>query len=222
MEVTGVYKTWNPPPESSPVRISFKGNALLLRFEDGGGSAGVLISEPLSRLVRECSVTLAASLGPPILKPPKFTISSTFRPRPVRIVIYGHLEEKDTVASILDEGGVFLQRPDEAEYDLKTTYLNPMYLLPPGETMPTIRTSSATTGLGRNSTSLDGTELSDAQRLRALRIFDEASGVDGTLPLEVEQSPRIVSKLKKYVIYLPTLDPTFLNNIKAIKSKLLQ
>ncbi|SPO07345.1 uncharacterized protein DNG_10039 [Cephalotrichum gorgonifer] len=184
LEVTDVYKKWDPPPESAPVRISFVDNALFLHYEDGGGSAGILMSEPLSRLARECSVTLAATLGPPVSNPPKSTISNVFHPRPVRIVIYGHFEEKDTVASILDAGGLFLQPPDEGEYDLKTTYLNPMYLLRPGDSMPTIGTSSAAPGRGGKAASQDEAELSESQRLRALRVFDEASGPGGVLPLQ--------------------------------------
>ncbi len=201
MEATCTHKTWEPAPESAPVQINCVSNVLNLRYEDTGISAGMLVSEPLARLMKEHSVTLAASIGtengrgshPPGKSRYAF---DGIRVRPVRIIVYGFLTNKDDVANLLDEGGLFLQYPEESEYDSRVKYLNPMYLLPPGQDMPKIRSPSNAGGPRNRDNSVDQEELGEVGRSRMQRIFDEASGPTESSMSVLKQSTRIVSTLK--------------------------
>lgn len=185
------------------MQISFHDNILLLQYEGSGKRAGLLVSEALSRLVKECSITLVATIGTfngqRRSDPLSFSLTSV-RARPLRVVVYGMLSEKDKVANVLDESDVFFQRPEGSEYDRRVRYLNPMYLLPPGEDMPIIGGPSMAAGRGQTAAPLDEVQLGEVERSRVLRIFDEASGADSDVPFEVKQSSRIVSTLKEYVV----------------------
>lgn len=193
MEAGYRCKSWGPPAETGPVKISFLDNFLTLRLEGTEEHAGVLVSEALSRLVRECSVTLASTIGKAKTSPAGSPIVS----RPLRIVVYGVMSEKDTVKSILDEGSLFLQRPDE--YDRRVRYFNPMYLLPPGEDMPSTAGSTAAASRTQDSVSSDEQELDEVEKAHILRVFDEAAGGSvRAASFQIQQSPRIISVLKEY------------------------
>jgi hypothetical protein len=202
MEATCTHMSREPAPESAPVRISCLNNVLNLRYEDTGKPAGMLISETLARLMKEHSVTLAASIGPEDGRRSNLPGISQFavRVRPLRIIVYGFLPEKDNVADLLDEGGLFLQCPEDFEYDKRAKYLNPMYLLPPGKDMPRIRSPSTTGGPRNRDDSVDQEELGEVERSRMLRIFDEANGAAENSMLGLKQSTRIISTLKEYVM----------------------
>lgn len=120
------------------------------------------------------------------------------RARPLRIIIYGLLSEKNDVADLPDEGGLFLQYPEESEYDRRVKYLNPMYLLPPGKDMPRILNPSTAGGPKNGDDSVDPEELGEVERSRMLRIFDEPFGPAKSSML-FKQSTRIISTLKEYV-----------------------
>jgi hypothetical protein len=122
------------------------------------------------------------------------------RVRPLRVTVYGLLSEKDTVTNILDEGGLFLQRPEESDYDRRVRYHNPMYLLPSGEDMPKNGNSFMTAGRRKVAPSADEEQLGEVERSRILRLFDEFSGPDASIASEVKQSSRIISTLKEYVV----------------------
>ncbi|KAH6626208.1 P-loop containing nucleoside triphosphate hydrolase protein [Chaetomium sp. MPI-SDFR-AT-0129] len=125
------------------------------------------------------------------------SLYKAIRARPIRIVIYGFLSEKDDVADILDEGGLFLQYPEESEYDRRVKYLNPMYLLPPGKDMPRIWNPSTAGGLKTGDDSVNQ-ELGEVERSRMLRIFDESYGPAESSMLKLKQSARIISTLKDH------------------------
>lgn len=198
-EVTGRYNKEEPPPDIAPVKISFFNSLLMLEYEGRGGKAGILFSEALSRLVRQCSVSLVATIGAPNTKrnsdfPPNSV--GHIQPRPLRVVVYGLLSEKDTVTKILDEASLFFQRPEQFEYDNRVRYFNPMYLLRPGDAMPRVGVPSTVVGRGQVAVSVDEAQIGEIERCRMLRIFDEASGADRDISSEVKQSSRIVSTLK--------------------------
>jgi hypothetical protein len=211
MEASCPYNKREPGPESAPVRISCLDNNILnLRYENSGKSAGVLVSEPLARLMKKHSVTLAASVGTENGRRSNLLESSRLlldclRVRPLRIIVYGFLSEKDDVANLLEAGDLFLQYPEEFEYDRRVKYLNPMYLLPPGKDMPRIRSLLTAGGPRSRDDSVDQEELGELEQGRMLRIFDEASGRSDSSMLGLKQSIRVSSPLKEYVMggYLP-------------------
>lgn len=175
---------------------------LMLRYEDNAENAGGLRSEAVARLVKEHSVTLSAILGTSKASRHKHLPamsqydSARLRVRPLRVVIYGHMSRKDAVTRVLDESDLFLQRPDESEYDRRVKYFNPMYLLRPGEDMPGLFSLSNAASQGQMAPSTDQ-QLGEVDKSQVLRIFDEASGPNTGVELEVKQSPRIISTLKQ-------------------------
>ncbi|KIM95726.1 hypothetical protein OIDMADRAFT_171182 [Oidiodendron maius Zn] len=203
MEVACQYNERNPPPDVAPVQISFYDNLMVLQYEGRGGRAGFLVSQVLSRLVRECSVNLVGTVGTQNgRRSDSMSISDgnarSIRLRTLRVIVHGLLSEKDIVADILDEGNLFLQRPDEFEYDRRVRYFNPMYLLRPGEDMPRIGGSSTIVGRGNTVASIDEAHLDEVDRSRVLKIFDQASGAGAKGLSEVKQSTRIISTLKDH------------------------
>ncbi|KAK2606592.1 hypothetical protein N8I77_005330 [Diaporthe amygdali] len=198
LEASCQHKPWDPVPEkNAPVKITYLGNWLILHYEECGSHAGLVISHALAQLASEHSVTLVASIGP-LAGRGSSPLMSDVRLRPLRVIVYGRLTERNAVAEVLDEGGLFLQRPEESEYDRRVKYFNPMYLLPPGEDMPRTGITSTSSGRGPATASVDEEMLEEADRCRVLRIFDEASGLDAGVASEVKQSPRIISKLKSH------------------------
>ena len=107
------------------------------------------------------------------------------------------------MANILGDAGLFFQRPDVSEYDRSVKYLNPMYLLRPGEDMPRVANgTSVTSAPGQPSDGTNEEELGELEKSRVFRIFDEATVLDASFALDVTQSSRIVSVLKEYVAIL--------------------
>ncbi|KAK4194508.1 SNF2 family N-terminal domain-containing protein [Triangularia verruculosa] len=203
MEATYTQAGREPVLEPGPVQINFLQNVLNLRYGNTGTFAGMLVSEPLARLTKTYKVTLAASIGTENVRRSSRMGTSRLgfdgvRMRPLRIIVYGFLSEMDDVANLLAKGGLFLQYPEESEYDRRVKYLNPMYLLPPGKEMPRIP-SPSTAGSSRNKdTSVDQEELGEVERSRMLRIFDDASGPTESSMLGLTQSTRIISTLKDH------------------------
>jgi len=197
MEASYQCNSWKSPAKAGPVQISFLDNFLTLRSDGTGEHAGVLVSETLSRLVRECSITLASTIG----KAKASRTRSLVIPRPLCIVVYGFMSERDTVKSILGEGSLFLQCPDE--YDRRIRYFNPMYLLPPGEDMPSTTRPPVAASRTQDSGSSDEQELDEVEKAHILRVFDEAAGgCARAASLQIQQSSRIISVLKEYEIQL--------------------
>ena len=199
----GYYR--NPPAaDTTPVQITSVGNRrLVLTYEGTGEIAGLLVSEPLSKVLKEYSVTLAASLGPQKPRTSYLPESSSWnrdglQVRPLKIVTYGRLCEGDAIADILGDAGLFFQRPEASEYDMSVRYANPMYLLRPGGEMPRVVDGSvALSGREQSSEHTNGQQLGEVEKSQVFRIFDESTGRDADVALDVKQSSRIISVLKE-------------------------
>ncbi|KAI0402242.1 hypothetical protein F4802DRAFT_577066 [Xylaria palmicola] len=200
IEVVCPCESRDPAPEVAPVQIIIFGNIVKLCYEGTGRQAGLFVSEALSRLTRECTVTLVATLRvPQRSKPKSVTMSSAngLQTGLLRVTVYGLFSEKTDVTNILDSGNLFLQRPDETGYDKRVRYFNPMYLLRPGKDMPRVVGPSAAEGSEQTAVSVN--EISqELERSLALKIFDSANGSNNDAFLDLKQSPRLVSKLKDH------------------------
>lgn len=179
----------------------------MLRYEGNGASAGMLVSEALPRLVKEHSVTLTASLGarvgPQFASFDRQSIFQTqggVQVRMLRIIVYGLLSTKTTIRAILDKHGLFLQRPEDFEYDRRVRYLNPMYFTRPGEEYPRLLNRSVMPSHRPTTTTFDEEPLGETQKSRVLKIFDEASALEENTSLGLKQSSRIVSTLTESVV----------------------
>jgi SWI/SNF-related matrix-associated actin-dependent regulator of chromatin subfamily A3 len=193
------------PSECTTATLSFKGKMVRIHVEGMSTRAAILTSDGLSDLVRNFSVTLTATICGKKAKPitirgsePKSSRLSA-RICPVRIVIYGILNEKEAVADTLSSHGLFLQHPGEGGYDRGVKYINPQYLLPPGEDMPRIenlKISKCCAARG-NSTGVRES-LGELDRGEILRIFDSACDSDAGMMDTINPSPRLHTKLKRY------------------------
>ena len=189
--------SWRERPEQAPLQVSYNGNALILRYQGSGEHAAILMSEPLARLVKEYSVSLTATMPQARHSKKKTSYKPSVSARSVRLIVYGFLSDKDMVSRILDEASLFLQCPDEFEYDRTVKYVNPMYLLRPGEEMPMVDNTPRGGSLGQTAPPIDDVELGELEKSQIMRIFDEACEENLGTTVQVTQSPRIVSTLKE-------------------------
>ncbi|KAI0198371.1 SNF2 family N-terminal domain-containing protein [Astrocystis sublimbata] len=190
-----------PPLQAAPVQISLIDDMLSFQYEGTDERAGFLLSETLARLLRECSVTLAATIGKPSTRcdsKSAFKYKS-IQNRPLSLLVYGLRYETETVTKILDSGGLFLQRPGLSGYDRRVEYFNPMYLIRPGEKMPRIMEPS---GQGHSDSSAVETTADTHEHevvtSLASQIFDEANGLNVRTSRNLKQSPRLISHLKEH------------------------
>ena len=193
------------PSECTPATLSFEGKVVRIHIEGMSSRAAIFTSDALSTFVSDFSVILTATICGKKAKP--IATQSLERkggiaiPRicPVRIIIYGKIDEKDAIADALSNGGLFLQHPSEAEFDREVKYINPQYLLPPGEEMPRIedlKVSRCCVAHG-NSAGLRES-LGEVERNAILRIFDSACNPEADLIDTIKPSPRLRTKLKVY------------------------
>ncbi|KAJ2997233.1 hypothetical protein NUW58_g706 [Xylaria curta] len=201
IEVTCPYDDYDLAAEVAPVQIIILGNIIKLCYEGTGRQAGLFVSEALSRLARECTVTLVATLNAPKRSKPKsfsMSFADSLQTGLLKVTVYGLFSEKTAVTNILDSGNLFLQRPDDTGYDKRVRYFNPMYLLRPGAEMPRVVGHAAAEGSEQTAGSVN--EISqELERNLALKIFDEANGLNNNAFLDLKQSPRLVSKLKEHI-----------------------
>lgn len=209
------------PSECTPATLSFEGKMVRVYVGDGSTCVAILISEALSSLRRDFSVTLSAiicgkkarSVAIQGSKPESITL----KPRicPVRIIVYGILNEKDVIADALSQAGLFLQHPGEADFDRKVKYFNPQYLLPPGEDMPQIENLNISRCCGGDEDfGAPGVResLGELEKNEILRIFDSACDFDTGLTDTANPSPRLRTKLKRYAdrgVYLANVLITY-------------
>jgi hypothetical protein len=193
------------PSECTPAILSFEGKVVRIHLEGTSTRAAILISDALSRLVQDFSITLTATICGK--KARSITIrdeevkSKTLGPRlcSVRVIVYGILDEKDAVADALSEGGLFLQHPGEAEFDREVKYVNPQYLLPPGENMPPIENLRISRCcVARDNTTSIREKLGELDKGRILSIFDSSFNFDARLVETIKPSPRVRTSLKWY------------------------
>lgn len=207
LEASCAFNQKNLSSAATPVLITCLHNTIMLRYQDTGACAGIVFSEALPRLVKDHSVTLTASLGarigPHFASFDRGTMSSTrggVQVRMLRIIVYGFLSAKNTIKTILDKNDLFLQRPEDFEYDRRVRYLNPMYFTRPGEEYPRLLNRSGMPSQTPTAMTFDEEALGEAQRSRVLKIFDEASTLGEDTSVGLKQSSRIISTLKGSVI----------------------
>ncbi|KAH8668655.1 SNF2 family N-terminal domain-containing protein [Xylariales sp. PMI_506] len=198
---------WEPRKEdNAPVRLSFSGNAMRFHFEDSGANAGTLISDTMVRLANEYSTTLVATSCTRNARRDNMhtDYDSRLRRCPVRIVVYGLIDEKDAVADLLSNDGLFLQHPGEAEYDRRVRYLNPQYLLRPGaEEMPTLNGLPA--AWGRGTMRAEEEPLGEMEKNQIFQIFESARESYLDIALGIRPSSRLYSTLKPHQIEALTM-----------------
>ncbi|KAJ3541976.1 hypothetical protein NM208_g3367 [Fusarium decemcellulare] len=199
------------PSECTPVRLSFERRLVRVYLKNSSERIGVVLSDALCRLVDEFAVTLTATACRK--KQRVFdTRESTERAInkinsvnfcSLRIICYGFLQQSHDVADILAKGGLFLQHPGATEFDRAVKYLNPQYLLPPGEDMPDIeKLSIYTCCAGRFGSSRDA--LGELEQSQICKIFNTIYEDDRAIAA-IEQSPRLSTKLKRHQIEALTM-----------------
>lgn len=181
--------------ESTPVKISSRDNVLKLRYERSGIFAGFVLSQAVSRLIREHYVTLTALLAAPNGRP-FGTSYDNLQVRTLRVVVYGFQSRREAVKTILDQEDRFLQRPEDSEYDRTVRYMNPMYFIRPGENKPRLIRQPTAVSLRETSAASNEDALTEVQKGRVLKIFDEADHSKASNVLGLKQSRRIISILK--------------------------
>ncbi|CEO59986.1 hypothetical protein PMG11_04632 [Penicillium brasilianum] len=178
--------------DSIPVDVHVGGDLLKLSGGSPKHNVGLLHSEALGKLARDCKVTLSARCERP--KEEKgLRVTLGYKDTAVKIVIYGLLSEIDLVNGILSDGDLFLQHPTQG--DASVPYQNPQFLVAPGGEMPLIEEVNA--GNVSQQAELDQV-LDEPWPSEVFQAFDN---VDGPVTFAaVEQSPRLQTKLKEYQI----------------------
>ena len=195
------------PAECTPATVNFERSLLRVFVHGSDDRIAVVSSNALFRLVTEFVVSLTATICSKRQKvfdareagqlPPNRNFPVKYCS--LRIIVYGFLRQKQEVADILANGGLFLQHPDPSEFDRSVKYVNPQYFLPPGTKMPEIETLSiytCCTGRGAKQGSLHDT-LGESQRSQILSIFNTAYESKELMTI-LKPSTRLVTKLKRY------------------------
>ncbi|RYP62494.1 hypothetical protein DL769_007273 [Monosporascus sp. CRB-8-3] len=186
-----------------PVTIRSDGKVLSLCFADSGCFAGIIASRGLKKLLDRHTVRVTAALcckQPHDDKKTKISKKSggsaskwRLEDAIARVVVYGRMEDKDDIANLLSDAGLFFQHPTLDEYDPGVPYFNPHLLLRPGAEMPKIEGLSIS---GSQRAATKGGLLDEVNQGRIWRIFDLASGA-GTSAVAAASS-RLRSTLRKH------------------------
>jgi SWI/SNF-related matrix-associated actin-dependent regulator of chromatin subfamily A3 len=195
----------NLPAQCTGATLGFETGITRIYLEGSEKSAAVCLSRALPRLVREMAVTLTATLcgKKPKISGARQTSDASFgsmsgvKSGTLRVLVYGCISQKDAIANLLAKEDTFLQHPSEKELERGAKYLNPQYLLPPGqEDMPPFeKLSISTCCIGGAASSRD--LLRNYEKGRILKIFDAANTSGGHIAT-IEPSPRLVTQLKRY------------------------
>lgn len=195
------------PSECSPVTLRFAGSLTRVYLKDSNKRIAVVISDALSCLVNELAVTLTATacgkrqrafdskeaIGRRLARIDGMKVCS------LRIICYGLLQRRQDVTDRLAKSGLFLQHPGPTEFDRAVKYLNPQYLLPPGEEFPDLEKLSIYTCCAgqwpRSGGSLNA--LGEHEQSQIFKIFNTTYEGDG-ITATIEPSPRLVTKLKRF------------------------
>ncbi|KAK2685769.1 hypothetical protein QWA68_015378 [Fusarium oxysporum] len=200
----------NPlPQECTSVTLDFEGRLLRVREKNSNRRIAVVVSNALFRLVDEFAVTLTANVcgkKPPIVYTSKKkgqTVSEMdgIKFCSLRIVVYGFLLQKDEISAILAQDELFHQHPGKTEFDRNVKYLNPHYLLPPGQSMPEVETLTTYACCPRWSSQSRElqTSMPDHEQSQILQIFNTTYQPNSDLKM-IETSPRLVTKLKSHQV----------------------
>jgi hypothetical protein len=186
-----------------PITIRSEGGILSFCFEDSGDFAGIIDPRGLKKLLDRYAVKLTAMLlcskqsydgkqtkGPKRRGAP----ASKWRLADVRarVVVYGKMEDKDDIADLLSDAGLFFQHPTADEYDPEVPYFNPHFLIRPGAEMPKIEGLSISDSQSAPSR---GGLLNEVSQGKIWKIFDGAGGA-GT-SASVTASQRLNSTLRE-------------------------
>ncbi|RYP73408.1 hypothetical protein DL770_007777 [Monosporascus sp. CRB-9-2] len=186
-----------------PVTIHSDGEVLSLCFSDSGRFAGIIASRGLKKLLERHKVRVTAALcceQPHKDKKTKISKKSDdsaskwrLQDAIARVVVYGRMEDKDDIANLLSDAGLFFQHPALDEHDPGVPYFNPHLLLRPGAEMPKIEGLSISDS---QRAATKGGLLNEVNQGRIWRIFELANGA-GTSAV-VASSPRLRSTLRKH------------------------
>ncbi|RBA14862.1 hypothetical protein FPRO05_13078 [Fusarium proliferatum] len=197
------------PQECTPVEIDFEGKLLRVRKQNSNRQIALVVSNALSRLVNEFSVTLTANIcgkKPPIVytsnkKGQTVSEMDIVKFCSLRVIVYGFLLQKDNISAILAQEELFLQHPGKTEFDRNVKYLNPHYLLPPGQSMLEVERLTTYVCCPRWSSQSRElqTSMSEHQQSQILQIFNTASQPNCDFKT-IKTSPRLVTKLKSHQV----------------------
>ncbi|KAF5532217.1 SNF2 family domain-containing protein [Fusarium mexicanum] len=198
-----------PTQECTPVTLDFEGRLLRVREQNSNRRIAVVVSNALFRLVNEFAVTLTANVcgkKPPVVytsmkKGQTVSEMDGIKFCSLRIVIYGFLLQKDQISAILAQDELFLQHPGKNEFDRNVKYLNPHYLLPPGQNMPEVEkltTYACCPRWSSHSRELQ-TSMPEHEQNQILQIFNTTYQPISDLNT-IETSPRLVTGLKRHQV----------------------
>lgn len=179
-----------------PVTIAAWGSSLKISIQDTGKYAGIITNTALVRLLKEFSVTLTATLIPPMTERKTFSRSTNLginlpQKCTIRIVVNGLMVNCEAIGEIIGDSGLCFQHPSATEYEPRVAYHNPHYLLRPGSEMPQLEELS----LGDSSEAVEKSSLDESNKGLIMKLFDEASNF--CMEASMEPSPRLRSTLKE-------------------------
>lgn len=180
-----------------PVKIETSGVALNVLTSDSVNHLGTAISKEamaICALAKKHSLVLSATLVIPDARRRTQYIQAT-----LRLVVYGHISEKQVVAKDLSDNGLYLQHPSLSECDSRVPYFNPQYLLRPGASMPELESLPISSQSRERSYHMLGDSLDEVEKSRLLQIFESAHDPD--VAFGIHQSSRLQSTLKEYVFF---------------------
>lgn len=116
------------------VALKVSGKSVIVRHHDSMAYGGLLnqnLAKPLIEMTEQHQVTLAAFVLEPSESQDVPRETGSCR---LCIIVYGMQEASRDVGEVLDHAGVYLQHP--LSYDTAVPYINPHYLVRPGESHP--------------------------------------------------------------------------------------
>jgi hypothetical protein len=183
-----------------PVNAETFGKSLkILDVESGTqiGSASMSMSSVLFHLQERAKVSFTATIILPETRRQSQYVRAT-----LRLIVFGFMSEKQTVAKTLSDGDLYLQHPSLSECGSQVPYFNPQYLVRPEGSMPKLEdlviTSRSRSGGGTRDA------LTEVEKNQMLQIFESAQDPDAAFG--VRPSSRLRTALKEFVVpfYLPS------------------
>ncbi|KAL2213135.1 hypothetical protein CC79DRAFT_1361957 [Sarocladium strictum] len=136
------------PSQCTPATLNFDGRLVKVFIEASNNAVAILLSSVLQELVRDFALILTATVctkrqkvfrehGDALGLRKQHSINPSLECS-LRIIVYGFRQQMSDIGKILADNNHFLQHPGETEFDRQVEYINPQYLLPPGQAMPAI------------------------------------------------------------------------------------
>ncbi|KAK0617623.1 SNF2 family N-terminal domain-containing protein [Immersiella caudata] len=177
-----------------PVKTEFSGKALKLSDPETGiqiGSGYLSMSIVLFQLKERARVSFTAAVSVAESGRSWQYVRAT-----LRLVVFGFMAEKSTVAKVLSDGDLYLQHPSLSECGSRVPYFNPHYLVRPGGSMPRLE-NLAITDPTRPTSGPRGA-LTEIEKNMMLQIFESAHDPDAVFG--VRPSSRLQTVLKDHQI----------------------